>query len=382
MKKRLFSACLALTLAAASAAVVPSAVTAMDLTDNSSADSIHGKVYTFFYEDIDTAEIDRVVMEKRDEYVHSLYETMTDQNEIDRADVDFTHSLRLEMLKAAYGEKSEAILGELGVDPDKAFCSMFTPMIVCELTDSQLEKAGNMEVIREISPYVSINMEDLADKDRMTYTNKEEFLQLFFEENDGGYCFDGNIRVDAQLDCAVGTTDGGGDLIDYLIFYGLPNENAIRTVVNQMMLSDVKLVNPIDDYCGCEYRVSMDTMIQSPNEIRAVFFIEDEYPGWTKESPVSFSERVGFDAAPYIICKGDVNGDYNIDAADASEILKMYARLMTENLAISNDEFKHYDVNSDVAIDADDASAVLAYYSFISTGGDASVSLKKFLNKE
>lgn len=64
---------------------------------------------------------------------------------------------------------------------------------------------------------------------------------------------------------------------------------------------------------------------------------------------------------------GDTNGDGAIDAADASNILKTYAKLSTSNEGPTEFEISTFDVNADKRIDAVDASMLLAYYAFIST---------------
>lgn len=360
-------------LTATSAVIVPSSAVAEDTGSiGNSSENIQAESYCLFYDDKDDiAEIDKVIAEKRDAYIHSLYEIYTDQNEIDNLEAEYCSSLRREMLEAVHSEKSAKILEELGADPAKAFCSIYAPMIICELTDSQLEKAEKMEMIEDISLYSPV----VAEPAEKTYSSKEEFIQLFSADENGDRLLDEHFKADAQLNCSVKAGDGKESHIDYLIIYGLSDVSEIRTAVNQMNNSPyVNWVNPIEDYCGCRYSITSGTdKIGSSNMIEAIFFIEDEYPGWvTTESLGSYSDQVGFDIAPYIISLGDTNGDYVINAADASDVLRTYAMLQTKNGVISEEEMKKADVNKDGAIDSADASLILSYYAYASTSGNKS----------
>ena len=75
---------------------------------------------------------------------------------------------------------------------------------------------------------------------------------------------------------------------------------------------------------------------------------------------------------------GDINGDGNIDAIDASKTLSLYAMGSTNQLEYTEDDYKYCDVNKDGDINAVDASRILAYYAYTATGGDKT--LKDFLN--
>lgn len=52
----------------------------------------------------------------------------------------------------------------------------------------------------------------------------------------------------------------------------------------------------------------------------------------------------------------------------------------SEPVPTPGNEFKEGDVNRDGFIDANDASCILAYYAYLSTGGDASVSIYEYIN--
>ncbi|MBR5684287.1 MAG: hypothetical protein IKW96_13620 [Ruminococcus sp.] len=64
---------------------------------------------------------------------------------------------------------------------------------------------------------------------------------------------------------------------------------------------------------------------------------------------------------------GDPNGDGDINAVDASNILSVYSRISTKKAALTDTERAYCDVNKDGFVDAVDASRVLSYYAYIST---------------
>ena len=83
-------------------------------------------------------------------------------------------------------------------------------------------------------------------------------------------------------------------------------------------------------------------------------------------------------AGKYVL--GDLNGDYFIDASDASLILQQYALSSTGNeYTLGENALKAGVITNDEALDSSDASSVLAYYAFTSTGGNDS--LKNFIAK-
>lgn len=74
------------------------------------------------------------------------------------------------------------------------------------------------------------------------------------------------------------------------------------------------------------------------------------------------------------ILLGDVDSDTNVNAVDASMILKEYALLATGGGGEFDDNQNTAgDVNRDGAVDAVDASSILAYYAYTATGGKDSL---------
>ena len=115
------------------------------------------------------------------------------------------------------------------------------------------------------------------------------------------------------------------------------------------------------------------------NSLKILVFVQDQLPGFAvKDTIGNYSAKLGFDVSPYIIRLGDGNGDYKIDALDASEALSLYSMIQTnKNNNYSAEQLRHLDVDNDGAVNTLDASNLLSYYSFIATGGTAS--LKDYL---
>ena len=80
---------------------------------------------------------------------------------------------------------------------------------------------------------------------------------------------------------------------------------------------------------------------------------------------------------------GDVNGDGIIDAVDASNVLRHYAIISTDQESEFTDDQKTVaDVNKDGEINAVDSSNILAYYAYASTSDDAIKTMEEFINKK
>lgn len=371
MKKRLFSAVLTAALTLSALTAVPTYVTAEEAAPDSSvsAESEQTKNYWIFYKNIDTTEIDSVASQKAHDYEYSLYDTEKDARTIERLVTDYYQSMRLEMLKEAFAEKSAEILSELGVEPSAAWCSQFTPSIVCSLTDEQYKKAVDMDIITEVNLYTPPDLQpatDIAD----ALEKKEEILNAYTRSTDGKSLCDDYVKFDVVLNA------GKDNRTDYLVVYGLKSKDDISKVKSQLDRKHFWENPTMELYSG----VSLYDIAKSQgNRITPVIFVEDEALGWA--FPVSvkeYSEQVGFDVSPYIISLGDGNGDFRINAADASDVLSKYTQAQTTGSAgLSTAEIKKLDVDGDGTISALDASAILSYYAYTATGGTAS--LKDYL---
>ena len=364
MKKRLFTAVLAAALTMTSFAAVPTAQAAGNADDTSaSTGNAQTKNYWIFYKNIDTTEIDRIAVEKQHDYEYSLYETETDQREIERKSVDYYQKIRLEMLKEAFADKSAEILTELGADASNAWCSQFAPTIVCALTDEQYEKAKAMDIITGIDLYEPLNIEPTTDlKDALV--RKEEILNKYTRDNEGNSVCDDNVKFDVVLNA------GKDNKTDYLVVYGLKSKEEISKVKAQLDKRHFWENPTMELYSGVTL---YDIAVSQGNVIRPVIFVEDAALGWA--SPISlkdYSEQVNFDVAPYIVSLGDGNGDGRVNAVDASEALSLYAKIQTDkDVSYTAGELKHLDIDGNGVINAVDASAILSYYAYMATGGSS-----------
>lgn len=318
--------------AATTTATTPAPV---QTTTTAVTENTQDKSYWIFYKDIDTKEID--------ERSHGNYE------------------LRLELIKAAYNEASAKILKELGVEKNSdVFCSSFTNTIVCKLTDEQYAKAQKSENIGQITVFSDFTLEPQTD-----LSNKSSFIEFFTTDSEGAPVLGDDVKVDAVFGC------GKDKNTNYLIIYGLSDVKEIDKVIDKLNKNTLfKWGSPIETFSGSIFYNS-GAKISSAENIQLIAFIDDTLPGFTGYDIARYSEEVGFDARPYIISRGDTNGDCSIDAVDASNILSAYAKVQTSNdYSLTAAEIKKMDVNGTGTIDAVDASIVLSYYTYIATGGN------------
>lgn len=102
-----------------------------------------------------------------------------------------------------------------------------------------------------------------------------------------------------------------------------------------------------------------------------------------KDSQVS--EKAYVRPAPVNVSDGDINGDSEINAVDASLILREYAMLSggTHTGSFSEAQTKAADIDGNGLIDAVDASRVLSYYAYVSTIGEGTLpeSIKNYTRK-
>lgn len=340
------------------------AETAATVTDKTQDNS-----YWIFYKDIDTKEIDETVAEKVHDYTYSLYEQGLGSTEVEKKVADYSQEIRLGLLKEAYKEASAKIVKELGIEGTEVFCSSFTNTIVCKLTDEQYAKAQKSENIQQITAFSDFTLEPQTD-----LSNKSSFIEFFTTDSEGAPVLGDDVKVDAVFGC------GKDKNTNYLIIYGLSDVKEIDKVIDKLNKNTLfKWGSPIETFSGSIFYNS-GAKISSAENIQLIAFIDDTLPGFTGYDIARYSEEVGFDARPYIISRGDTNGDCNIDAVDASNILSAYAKVQTSSdYSLSAAEIKKMDVDGSGTVDAVDASIVLSYYTYIATGGSGM--LKDFIKK-
>ena len=317
-------------------------------------------MYYIFYKDIDTAEIDEEVEEKRHAKIYALFDEGLSQYEVDRISNDYCQEIRLEFLKAAYREASAKVIAELGIDDPGMFRSALAPLIVCRLSEEQLRIAESSENISDVTVFhdFSLSPDILYDRD--------SFIEMLTVDNDGKSVLGDGIKTDAILNSGVNNDT------DFLIVYGLSDTEEISQVINQLnTIKKGEWVTPIEimPFSGQDFDFSGSSII-SNNRIKLIVFVNDVTPGLTADNIGSYSAGVGFDARPYVINRGDTNGDYILDARDASDILSVYAELSTNSSTVLSAEEKAVmDVDGDGKVDSADASKILSYYAYTSTDG-------------
>lgn len=139
------------------------------------------------------------------------------------------------------------------------------------------------------------------------------------------------------------------------------------------------------------YKEPAEEYNEAENSLSLTFTIEnvpdEDLNGrlcWRINNAVSIEfESNSFVIAAPLYRTGDVNGDKDIDARDASNILAEYAAVQTNKPALFNAEQKEAaDVDGNGVVDARDASDVLAYYAYTSTHQNEQVdSIEVFLKK-
>ena len=333
--------------------------------------TLSSETYLISYKDIDTTNIDAESEKKRAEYLAELYKQDLTEQEVERLSTEYYNNQKLEMLKAAYSEMSAKVLEEIGISSENVFCSMYSPTIICPLTNEQLKLAESSELVENISAYTPANIQECS------YSTKDEFISLLTEGKDTKELFGQDVKISAELNCKKDNS-----FCDYFIIYGLKNSNDIMNVISKFSAnSDFNiLISGLGKHSGTQFLINSDK-IKTSNEIYGFVFVDDEYPNINTITSISFFKNLyNFNPLPYIVNVGDADGNFMIDVSDASDVLTLYAKLATtEGLTPTAEQLEHCDVDSDGQITALDASHILTYYAFISTGGEGS--FKDFINK-
>lgn len=337
-------------------------------TTTAPTENTQNKSYWIFYNDIDTKDIDETVAEKVHDYTYSLYEQGLGSTEVEKKVADYSQEIRLGLLKEAYKEASAKIVKELGIEGTEVFCSNYTATIVCKLSDEQYKIAQKSENIKQITVF-----SDLTLAPQTEFTDKNSFIELFTTDTSGKPVLGDNVKVDAVLN------SGNDKATNYLIVYGLSDVKEINKVVDKLNKDSMFMwASPIDTFSGGTY-----SLINTNTKLNAqlIVFADDVLPGFTGYNVENYSEKIGFDAKPYISFLGDTNGDCKLDSLDASIILSAYAKVQTSNdYALSAADIKKMDVDGNGSVDAVDASNILSYYTHVSTGGSGT--LRDFLKNK
>lgn len=135
-------------------------------------------------------------------------------------------------------------------------------------------------------------------------------------------------------------------------------------------LESITILNPDCEISDSEYTISSGRT--DNNE----YYFDGTIYGYADSTAQAYAEKYGrkfelLDGVPTEeLATGDIDGNGNIDATDASFVLAEYAVLSTSSTGTFTEAMnKSADVNGDGMIDAVDASVILGYYAYTSTGG-------------
>ncbi|MDE7364939.1 MAG: hypothetical protein K2N27_08700 [Ruminococcus sp.] len=104
---------------------------------------------------------------------------------------------------------------------------------------------------------------------------------------------------------------------------------------------------------------------------------------WGREIDISDSKTgLTYVMTRYPKC-GDINGNNDINAEDASLVLAEYSALSTSSLSTFDDVQKwKADIDGNGKTDSNDASAILAFYAYLSTNnGTSNIDIREWINK-
>lgn len=128
-------------------------------------------------------------------------------------------------------------------------------------------------------------------------------------------------------------------------------------------------------YVDNSLRGQTGCIIFRPSDIKYsagdIFDVKIEGLDTPVEYTVNFFSLDDVSGEPAVYLLGDVNGDGEVNANDASAVLTEYSAVSTNQAStLSSEQKQSADINGDGTVDAVDASAILAYYAYLSTGGD------------
>ena len=264
--------------------------------------------YVIWYKNVDTIAIAEKASEQTNEYMSTIDNNLHTETELERIQTEYYRKLNRELIKEEIIKRTEVILAELGIDSNNAECSSYAPVIICQLTDEQIEIASECELIESISEYHSL--ENPHDATETT-------------ESSGIYST--MIKGDANLDGKVTVADSVAILqhIAYRDKYELKPQGLINADVD-----------------GVDGVTSSDARVIQAQDAFGVFNVQGR----------DFSSKVDYGSiiANNILKNGEVNGKTSRGCASVitdTDGLKAYLSEICNDKAIEayeeeyNDEF-------------------------------------------
>ena len=256
--------------------------------------------------------------------------------------------------KNEYAATRNAALNYLQLRPD--FDSLSIDEAIPYYGKKKAEKSASQKLAEEIAEYMdnnSIHGITCYSNERICIGYPEKYdtqirvyvaqldtegVDIDFEPHGSDYDFSGTLSID---DYAAGIKN---HMISRSIY-------GVVEVYEEKGVKKIQVVTQKRDYAQMkEYISGLDideNMVQCLN-FEIIGSIDDE-------------------STPSL--KGDANGNYIIDAVDASIILANYAKYSTSSDKPTENEIAVQDINNDGFINAVDASMVLSYYAYTSVGG-------------
>lgn len=142
-------------------------------------------------------------------------------------------------------------------------------------------------------------------------------------------------------------------------------------------------------------RVKVGDIIRTNNDTHSVIVLKKEGSivtiaegnfnssvHWGRKIDLSANSGLTYVLTRYPEC-GDINGDYSVNADDASLVLVEYSALSTSSSSTFDDRKKWAaDIDGNGAINSADASLILGFYAYLSTNNNTSqIDIREWMNK-
>lgn len=334
---------------------------------------------SMLYKDIPSGKISIKARELSFEYADGLDREKYNEEEIIKLRDEYFIDLNNKMLISARKVRTDAILEEIGVDPDNAVCADFYPRIICTLTSEQFERAEKCELITRIvlnSDWKTAEDLGLEGSD-VTITTKPEstsinsLSQLVSDDPEFSsalFIYSDKYKFSFEY----------GEERNTLVVYGIPEEDCYGAWRNHVITNDKSYTYSCVDwfpaganrsvYSGYEYSgvrsLKSGTISDKPLDVR--FFVNNEIP-YMYETVEEASDGYGYDISPYIYGNdteriyGDLDGNQHVDMSDLS-CLSLY---LLRDIDFDDNQKIKADVTADGIIDICDFTRLKQYVSGI-----------------
>jgi len=293
-----------------------------------------------WYKNIEQSDIRSLASEKANEYEDSFDRTKYTPTEIEKLKTDYYKSILRELTSKAHIEQAEKVLSELGIDKTKASYSVYTPVIICELTDEQLKVAESSELISSVSPYEPLDNIDDATVNKSPKISED---------------------VTAKI-------ESGTDSISVVVNYSGIDSSALYSEASQK-------ANEYEDTLDKE-KYSITEIEKLKTDYYKAVLLELTSKAYTEQAEKVLAE-LGIDKAnasyssytPMIICELTGEQIKSIEDCEYISSVTLYEPLVDEQAATDSIELTTFegvsvlpgDANCDFEISLSDAVAILQF---------------------